>query len=174
VPTNAVREILGNQRRRNGVAVPVHGGHEAVELPQHGDERERAGEGRDPEKSSEHGQALMLGAGAAVGTSATMRGMSTHRDLVAQGFSETASDYDGAVRYNIEGAQRLVMAIPPGTYNDVLDVGCGAQPYRPMFPACEWTGLDARPVGDIEADMARIKAFYAPFKGKNPQQFATD
>ena len=27
------------------------------------------------------------------------------------------------------------------------------------------------PSGDIEADMARIKAFYAPFKGKNPSQF---
>ena len=27
------------------------------------------------------------------------------------------------------------------------------------------------PTGDIEADMATIKAFYAPFKGKNPSQF---
>ena len=27
------------------------------------------------------------------------------------------------------------------------------------------------PTGDIEADMAAIKAFYAPFKGKNPDQF---
>jgi 1-acyl-sn-glycerol-3-phosphate acyltransferase len=27
------------------------------------------------------------------------------------------------------------------------------------------------PSGDIEADMVRIKAFYAPFKGKNPDQF---
>ena len=27
------------------------------------------------------------------------------------------------------------------------------------------------PTGDIEADMVAIKAFYAPFKGKNPQQF---
>lgn len=27
--------------------------------------------------------------------------------------------------------------------------------------------------GDIEADMVRIKAFYAPFRGKNPQQFDT-
>jgi 1-acyl-sn-glycerol-3-phosphate acyltransferase len=27
------------------------------------------------------------------------------------------------------------------------------------------------PTGDIEADMVRIKAFYAPFKGKNPDQF---
>ena len=27
------------------------------------------------------------------------------------------------------------------------------------------------PTGDIEADMTAIKAFYAPFKGKNPDQF---
>jgi 1-acyl-sn-glycerol-3-phosphate acyltransferase len=28
------------------------------------------------------------------------------------------------------------------------------------------------PTGDIEADMARIKAFYQPFKGKNADQFS--
>jgi 1-acyl-sn-glycerol-3-phosphate acyltransferase len=27
------------------------------------------------------------------------------------------------------------------------------------------------PTGDIEADMVRIKAFYKPFKGRNPDQF---
>ena len=27
------------------------------------------------------------------------------------------------------------------------------------------------PTGDLEADMVTIKAFYAPFKGKNPSQF---
>ena len=72
--------------------------------------------------------------------------MSTHRDLVAQGFSETASDYDGAVRYNIEGAQRLVMAIPPGTYDDVLDVGCGTgwatQALIDRFSPARVTGVD--------------------------------
>ncbi|MCJ7800633.1 MAG: lysophospholipid acyltransferase family protein [Polaromonas sp.] len=31
-----------------------------------------------------------------------------------------------------------------------------------------------RPTGNIEADMAAIKAFYAPFKGKNAHQFQTD
>lgn len=30
------------------------------------------------------------------------------------------------------------------------------------------------PTGDIEADMVHIKAFYAPFKGKNPDQFHAD
>jgi hypothetical protein len=27
------------------------------------------------------------------------------------------------------------------------------------------------PTGDIEKDMVTIQAFYAPFKGKNPDQF---
>lgn len=30
------------------------------------------------------------------------------------------------------------------------------------------------PTGDVEADMARIKAFYKPFKGKNADQFEPD
>jgi 1-acyl-sn-glycerol-3-phosphate acyltransferase len=30
------------------------------------------------------------------------------------------------------------------------------------------------PTGDVEADMARIKAFYRPFKGKNSDQFESD
>jgi len=30
-----------------------------------------------------------------------------------------------------------------------------------------------QPTGDVEADMAAIKAFYAPFKGKNAAQFET-
>ncbi|MEN9844233.1 MAG: hypothetical protein RLZZ612_2062 [Pseudomonadota bacterium] len=29
-----------------------------------------------------------------------------------------------------------------------------------------------QPTGDVEADMAHIKAFYAPIQGKNPQQFS--
>lgn len=35
----------------------------------------------------------------------------------------------------------------------VLDVGCGVKPYARLYPECEWTGLDLRPVGDIEADI---------------------
>ena len=31
-----------------------------------------------------------------------------------------------------------------------------------------------QPTGDVEADMQAIKAFYAPFKGKNPSQFEAD
>ena len=30
------------------------------------------------------------------------------------------------------------------------------------------------PTGDVEADMAQIKAFYRPFKGKNADQFASE
>lgn len=30
------------------------------------------------------------------------------------------------------------------------------------------------PSGDIERDMVEIKAFYAPFRGKNPRQFSAD
>ncbi len=30
------------------------------------------------------------------------------------------------------------------------------------------------PSGDIDADMIRIKAFYAPFKGKNASQFQAE
>jgi len=49
----------------------------------------------------------------------------TSHHSVSTGFTQTASDYEDAVRFNIEGAQRLVLTIPPGEYPDVLDVGCG-------------------------------------------------
>lgn len=49
----------------------------------------------------------------------------SRRDTIAGGFTETASDYEGAVRFNIEGAQRLALSIPPGDYRSLLDVGCG-------------------------------------------------
>jgi 1-acyl-sn-glycerol-3-phosphate acyltransferase len=35
-------------------------------------------------------------------------------------------------------------------------------------------GPPLMPSGNLEADMAHIKAFYAPFKGKNPDQFVAD
>ena len=54
--------------------------------------------------------------------------------------------YDGAVRFNIEGAQRLVMSIPPGTYDNVLDVGCGTgfstQAVIDRFHPSRVTGVD--------------------------------
>ncbi|HCZ17784.1 MAG TPA: glycerol acyltransferase, partial [Candidatus Accumulibacter sp.] len=38
------------------------------------------------------------------------------------------------------------------------------------------SGLGAifQPSGDIDADMAAIRAFYAPFKGRNASQFHAD
>ena len=46
-------------------------------------------------------------------------------DSIGRGYSATATDYDAAVRYNIEGAERLVAAMPHLPYSRVLDVGCG-------------------------------------------------
>ncbi|HWH13184.1 MAG TPA: class I SAM-dependent methyltransferase [Miltoncostaeaceae bacterium] len=44
---------------------------------------------------------------------------------VADGFTSTAGDYDAALDRNAEGARRLVAAVPGGTYEVLLDVGCG-------------------------------------------------
>ncbi len=72
--------------------------------------------------------------------------MSEARDLVADGFTESATDYEDAVRFNIEGSQRLVMSIPSGRYDDVLDVGCGtgwtSQAVIDRFRPARLTGVD--------------------------------
>lgn len=88
--------------------------------------------------------------------------MSTERrDTIAGGFTETASDYDGAVRFNIEGAQRLVLAIPPGVYDDVLDVGCGTgwatQAVIDRFRPRRVTGVDPAE-GMLEQFAAKLGA----------------
>jgi ubiquinone/menaquinone biosynthesis C-methylase UbiE len=70
----------------------------------------------------------------------------TGHETVAGGFTETASHYEDAVRFNIEGAQRLVLSIPPGRYDDVLDVGCGTgwatQAIIDRFRPARITGVD--------------------------------
>lgn len=67
-------------------------------------------------------------------------------DLVAEGFTDTAADYEDAVRFNIDGAQRLVMSIPAGHYDDVIDVGCGtgwaSQALIDRFGPAHITGVD--------------------------------
>lgn len=72
--------------------------------------------------------------------------MTDSRNLVAEGFTDTAAEYDDAVRFNIGGAQRLIMSIPPGTYDDVLDVGCGTgwatQALIDRFHPARVTGVD--------------------------------
>ena len=44
---------------------------------------------------------------------------------IGHGYSTTSADYDAAVRHNIEGAYRLIGAMPDLPYARVLDVGCG-------------------------------------------------
>ena len=85
--------------------------------------------------------------------------MSDGRDLVADGFTETASDYEDAVRFNIEGGQRLVMSIPAGHYEDVLDVGCGTgwttQALIDRFSPARITGVDPSE-GMLEQFQAKV------------------
>ena len=86
--------------------------------------------------------------------------MSTQRrETIAGGFTETASDYEGAVRYNLEGAQRMVLSIPPGRYDDVLDVGCGsgwaAQAVIDRFHPARVTGVDPSE-GMLEQFQAKV------------------
>lgn len=38
----------------------------------------------------------------------------------------------------------------------VLDCGCGRMPYKAFFPESEWTGIDIRPVGDIDGDICEM------------------
>lgn len=45
-----------------------------------------------------------------------------------------------------------------------MDYGAKRSGLGPLF----------EPTGNVEDDMAAIKAFYAPFKGKNPDQFESD
>lgn len=47
----------------------------------------------------------------------------------------------------------LINEAAPHMRGRVLDVGCGSKPYKPLFHDLEWTGLDARPVAELEADM---------------------
>lgn len=45
----------------------------------------------------------------------------------------------------------------------VLDAGCGSKPYKRLFPECEWVGLDARAVGEIQGDIHEIPCEDASF-----------
>ncbi len=85
--------------------------------------------------------------------------MTESTNLVAEGFTDTAADYEDAVRFNIDGAQRLVMSIPPGTYDDVLDVGCGTgwatQAVIDRFHPARVTGVDPSE-GMLDEFMAKV------------------
>ena len=65
------------------------------------------------------------------------------------------------VRYWKTGFYYIALGAQVPIVMSFLDYGNKVSGLGPMF----------EPTGDIEADMVRIKAFYAPFKGKNPDQF---
>lgn len=44
---------------------------------------------------------------------------------VGAGFGQTAGAYDDLLRHNQTGARRLIDSLPDGTYESVVDVGCG-------------------------------------------------
>jgi SAM-dependent methyltransferase len=51
----------------------------------------------------------------------------------------------------------MMLNLPAGTVRgDVLDVGCGNKPYKRVFGSecTKWIGLDTKPVGEVQADMA--------------------
>ncbi len=79
---------------------------------------------------------------------------------IAAGYSEAAPDYDAAVHYNLEGARRLVAALPDRGYRRVLDVGCGtgagSLAMANRFPSVrEITGVDPS-AGMLDGFRARL------------------
>jgi ubiquinone/menaquinone biosynthesis C-methylase UbiE len=80
---------------------------------------------------------------------------------VARGFDRSAADYDELLRHNRSGAERLVAALPPGEYADVLDVGCGtgfvSEAMVARFGTRRITGVDPSE-GMLERFRAKLEA----------------
>ena len=83
--------------------------------------------------------------------------------------------------------EKLILVVPPeGTRRKVhywktgfYHIAVGAQvpivmAYMDYQKKISGLGPLMQPSGDIEADMLKIKAFYAPFKGKNADQFQAE
>ena len=68
---------------------------------------------------------------------------------VGAGFDTSAEQYDEILRHNREGAARLVWSLPEGSYDDVLDVGCGtgfvSEQMVARFGSRRITGVDPSP-----------------------------
>ncbi len=79
-----------------------------------------------------------------------------------EGFSKAAEGYDAAVRYNIDGSERLVMSLPPGDYRRVLDVGCGtgfsSAAMLRRFDVSELVGVDPAE-GMLDVFTAKLDGF---------------
>ena len=98
---------------------------------------------------------------------------------------ETANNLVAASVAALQDAQGpLQLIVPPeGTRNKnrywktgFYYIAAGAQvpivmAYMDYARKISGLGPVFQPTGDIEADMRAIQAFYAPFKGKNPDQF---
>ena len=70
----------------------------------------------------------------------------------------------GKTRYWKTGFHHIAVAAGVPIVLSYMDYGRKVTGIGPIFV----------PTGDIDADMLRIKAFYAPFKGKNAAQFQAD
>lgn len=65
---------------------------------------------------------------------------------VGEGFDRAADEYDEMLLHNRQGAARLVAALPPGRYEEILDVGCGtgfvSEEMVARFGTARVTGVD--------------------------------
>lgn len=65
---------------------------------------------------------------------------------VGEGFDRSAEEYDEVLLHNRQGAARLVAALPPGRYDEILDVGCGtgfvSEEMVARFGTARVTGVD--------------------------------
>jgi len=90
--------------------------------------------------------------------------MATITGIAPEGFSKGAGSYDGAVRHNIAGSERLVMSLPDSEHARVLDVGCGtgfsSAAMLRRFDVSELVGVDPAE-GMLEVFATKLGAFPA-------------
>ena len=88
--------------------------------------------------------------------------------------AESIRQASGALQLIVppEGTRSKTRYWKTGFYYIALGAGVPiVMAYMDYDNKCSGLGPSFMPTGDIERDMTVIKAFYAPFKGKNAQQF---